>query len=605
MQTAFIPSFAIMAASVLLGAHPGSGLAAGDSEQMPNLSFLEDRAELLASLAEVRATPPGPARDDAEAALLLDLAERYLAVAFVPEGRAIVAALSDAPLGPTQSARRSALGAAFALLSRRPRPDAPIPLPASPDLPGAAALRAYALVRSAQIDEGLALLTASPAALGETPPALRAHILPDLLDAAMASGRPALVEELFEHLTRTASLAEPGALHYLEARRDDLAGNAAAAAAGYADAATTATEWGHRARLADIELDLESGTSDSVEALRRLDGARAMWRGDSAALDTLGRIARIAARSGDASRAAEALGEIWWRGGRAEADAQEALSALRTFYQAGTSGDLPFEDLVEGHGRLARLFRLMPGYAALSEAFADHLLSRGATGAAAAEYAQTREHLQFGAEKGLWELPPSRSTGLVLKEAGALLDGGRVEAARPLLQEVPPAAAPADLAKLAELRMRYLVLTGDPATDAHPANSGTAPDLLSRAARTHLLARRWMPALDAYRALWQETRGEVTPDDAIGALLAAHHGGDPALLARAERRLADAGDARSDAVEGGLVPAGAPGALDAARLRGAMDRADGALRVSTRLAVDAPSGAADHGGINTSLTGGP
>ena len=594
----------VLAAGVAV--HPARVWADGNWADVRGIAFPEARATLFATLADVRAAAPTPARSDAEAALLLDLAERYLEVVFVPEGAAVVAALANVPLPSARSARRAALRAAFTSLDPRAAPPAAGPPPgAFGDLPGAAAIRSHALVRSGRTADAVALVAGTLASLDEAPPALRARVLPDLVEAALAEDRPALAAALHERLLGVADLAESGAPAYLAALRHVAAGDAAAAAAGFAAAGATDTIWGHRARLAGIELDHDADTIEAADAIERLAGARAHWRGDLEALGTLRRIAALATETDDSLVAAMALGEVWWRGGRTEAAADGALAALRTFYDAGASGKLALRDFMEGHRRIAGAFRLLPGYATLSEGFADHILSRGAAAAAAAEYALTRAHLEFGAERGLRALPAARLDLLRLKEADAHLAGGRTDAALQLLREPLLSADAGHAERLAELRLRHLVLTGD-SPAAASAGSGATADLLARAARAHVLAGRWAPALDAYRALWGRAGGEVAPEDAIGALLAAHHGGDPAMLARAEQVLASAGGVRAEAVEGGLAPGDDPGALGAARLRGALARADGALRVGTRLGGGAPADPSDKGGdINTSLTGGP
>ena len=537
----------------------------------------------------------------------------------MPEGAAVLSALADAPLPSALSRRRGALRAAAATLDpRAPPADAPPP-GAYGDLPGAGALRALALLRAGRAAEALDLLAGAPDALDRAPPALRARVLPPLLEAALAADRPLLAAALRGRLDRVAGLAEPGAAAFLAARAAAAAGNDAAAAAGFAAAAAAGTVWGHRARLAGIDLGLPSGAPEPAAALEALGEARALWRGDDEALDTLRRAARLAGEAGDARAAAEALGEIWWRGGRRPEDAAAALGALRAFYEAGASGRLTLPSFMEGHRRLAGPFRLLPGHAALAEGFADHLLARGATGAAAAEYADAAAHLLFGAERGLWPAAPARLDALRLKEAEAHLAGGRPEAAAPLLEGPLRAPEAGAAARLDELRLRRLVLSGEAPAEGAPATSGADPGLLARAARGHVIARRWGPALDAYRALWDATGGAVPAEDAGGALLAAHHGGDEEMRARAERALAAAGGARAAMAEGGLAPEGDPGALGAARLRGALGRSEDALRASARLAeaaaaaggpdgpADVPAGgpAADRGGINTSLTDGP
>ena len=529
-------AMAVGGAPMPAAARPADRAPERQSIEARPAGFADRHGVLIEALGFARALGPGPSRDDAEADVLLDMAEQYVEVAFVREGRSIVAALSDAPLRSTQSARRGALRAAFVSLDEPaafPAPPPP-PLRALADLPGAAAIHAHALVGSGRAAAALPLLEVDARAVDEASPALRARILPGLIEAAVVAGNSELAAMLQGRLVEVARFSEPGAISYLAARQAQAAGDEAGAAAHLGAAAAADTIWGHRARLDEIDTGRAAETLDMPAALGKLAVARARWRGDDASLGTLRRIAALATKTGDELGAAEALGEIWWRGGRAAHDAGRALEALGGFYAAGGSGEMALHDFIEGHRHVAERFRLLPGYDALSEGFADHLLSRGATDAAAAEYEAVRAHLEFGAERGLWAPAPARHDALRLKEAGAHIAGGRLDAARALLRDPLRAATARDAARLGELRAHPLMLAAD------------AP-------------------------------------------------------AYAERP----SDARAPA-EDAPAPRGDPGALDTARLRSALVRADDVLRTAIGPAEDAPAGPADdRGDVNTSLTGGP
>ena len=462
---------------------PGVARPADSATERPSIAarpagFVDRHGALIVSLASVRALDPAPSRDEAEVGMLLDLAEQYLEVAFVREGQSIVVALADAPLRSRQSARRGALRAAFVSLDEPaafPAPPPP-PLRALGDLPGAKAIHAHALVGSGRGARALTLLADDVGAVDETPPALRARVLPGLLEAAVVAGQPGLAAALHDRLLGVAHFSEPGAIAYLTARQALAGGDEAGAAVHLVAAAATDTIWGHRARLDEIDIGRASETLDIPAALQKLAGARTRWRGDEASLGTLRRIAALAIKTKDPLGAAEALGEIWWRGGRAAHDGSRVLEALGAFYAAGGSGALALHDFMEGHRHVAERFRLLPGYDVLSEGFADHLLSRGATDMAAAEYAAVRAHLEFGAERGLWPPLPSRHDALRLKEAGAHLAGGRLDAARALLRDPLRAATARDAARLGELRTHPLMLAGDaPAADPGPPAGAERP----------------------------------------------------------------------------------------------------------------------------------
>ncbi|MDG4648650.1 hypothetical protein P6F26_09340 [Roseibacterium sp. SDUM158017] len=578
----------------------GAEAAAGAVTAVPPLQLAGQAAEgfvagRAARFAIVRAAQGeagvAAAIDDGLADALLDLATFHLAHGLVPEGASVVASLGEASLGVEREARRRLLGAMFSALDTRVGADPAIAvevLEASRPYGVPGILLAHAQQRLGRPETAVATLSHVVDDLDALPADLAVQVLPDLLGATVTVEDWALASRLAE---RVAVLRSPGdgALPYLMGKAALGGGDLPVAFERFVDASAARDVWGHRARMEIVALGQETGAIDAVEALSMLHQAHALWRGDADEVRTLLEIERVAAEAGIANEAILALGEVIARHGgspEAPAAAERAVSLVHAFYRDGTTGAIPLDDFVEGHREIADVFRFFPGFAEASEGFADHMLSVGATAAAAREYRLTREYLEAAGALGLDAPDPGRLDALRLKEAEARLAGGQGHAAGALLA-APLVAGDAALdSRLAVLRARHFAITGERAFEVDLDTGPGSETFLRLVAEAHAAAGEWDGARAAYVALRDLLGDDLPLADAVGLLIAAHQSGDADLVAAVEPVLSRRGGIAAEAVTAGFAPDPlAATGLSADSARTLLQRAERAIGFAGSVAV--------------------
>jgi hypothetical protein len=554
---------------------------------MAEEGFLEGRAERLAVLGSAQASGGvGQPVDGPLADALLDLATFYLAHAFVLEGLSVVEALDDVPLEAHQDARRRLLHAAFVALDDRGGADieaAAAVLGEAAPIGHARLLLAHAQARLGQAEASAATLSEAVDDLPAFPPGLARRVLPQLLEAAITAEDWALARRVAEELSRHASPGD-GALPFFLGEVARGGGDLLLAFDRYVEAASARDVWGHRARLAIVDLAFETEAVDAAEAHDMLVRVYALWRGDTDAGATLLLMERMALEAGRTIDAALALGEFLVRHAdipEAEAATDRALAMIEAYYAEGGSGGIPLDEFLAGHRAIANVFRFFPGYEDASASYADHMRSIGATAAAAQEYRLTREYLEAAGDLGLRDPDPARLDELRLKEAEARLSGGQWDEAEALLA-VPLLSPDADLAtRLASLRTRLFDATGILPDAAEATALPRTETFVRLLAELHAAEGSWEEARSAYAELWAMLGDEMPLADAAGLLVAAYRAGDADLVAAAETLLSQRGGVVADIVDAGFAPpslAGTGLGADAARVL--LERADRAIDIA-------------------------
>jgi hypothetical protein len=550
-------------------------------------SFIEGRAERLAVLGAAQSSGgvvqpvDGPLAD-----ALLDLATFYLAHSFVLEGLSVVEALDDAPLETHQDARRRLLHAALVALDDRGGADieaAAAVLGEATPIGHARLLLAHAQARLGQAEASAATLSEAVGDLPAFPQGLARRVLPQLLEAAIAAEEWTLARRVAEELSRHTSRGD-GALPFFLGEVARGGGDLLLAFDRYVEAASARDIWGHRARLAIVDLAFETGAIDAAEAYDMLVRVYALWRGDADAGATLLLMERMALAAGRTIDAVLAIGEFLDRHGddpAAAAAADRARSILRAYYAEGRSGEMPLDEFLSGHRSIANVFRFFPGYEDASESYADHMMSVGATAAAAQEYRLTREYLEAAGDLGLRDPDPVRLDALRLKEAEARLSGGQWNEAEALLA-VPLLSQDGDLAaRLALLRGVLFDATGILPEAGSATEVPRTETFVRLLAGLHSAEGSWDAALAAYTELWAMLGDDLPLGDAAGLLIAAHRAGDADLVAAAETLLSQRGGVVADIVDAGFAPPSLAGTgLGAESARLLIERADRALEMA-------------------------
>ncbi|WP_334062581.1 hypothetical protein [Limimaricola cinnabarinus] len=552
--------------------------------------YLERRGALIAALGAA----PGPR---ARADLLLDLAALSVGAALAPEARSYLDGLPQPGpegLDAAQQRRRDRIMlAAWGVDGGTLSP----PLPARRQIEAEAGdwaerpvWRALALAREGEPQAAGAALSRLDPALDALAPALRAAVLPELLEAAIDAKLWEAAHGLAQRFDAHAELRGGSAYRFLLGRAAQAGGNPVMAFDSYAMAAGGSDAWAQRARLALIDLGRATGTLPPEDGAALLRQSWHLWRGDALEIATLERLAEVEHGRGETEAAIRALTEIQRRHGDSDAarDSGARLDEMvAELYARGGSGALPIGAFVAAHRRVSPDLMFRPGFAAQAEKLAARLYEIGATDAAAREYAALRDQLAVMRDLGLEPVPQARLDALRLAQAEALLRGGQTAQAAKALGTAP-ASAPELRDRMAYLRARLSSAAGDGAGVI--ATRMDVPSESYRRLRATALFDRgdWAAARDDYLALWREAPARLGPAEAIRLLLSAHRAGDAALvdellaeLPRLARSPELAEIARSLAPVAPLaLPIGQKSATDR------MQDADAALRRLERVAKD-------------------
>ncbi|WP_163851531.1 tetratricopeptide repeat protein [Pseudooceanicola aestuarii] len=504
--------------------------------------FLEERRKLIARL---RVPGQGVA---AQARAVTDLAELHLAHAMAPEGLSLLASLQGADLPPAHRLRAAALELALGLVDRRDRPltdrAAALLGPAHVGWADQPLFLALWHLRHGEIDQAAPILPDAVQRLARFPRAVQARFLPELLECAVTSRQWRLARDLAAAFDSYPALRDGTAYHLLLGRVAEQNGDLLGAFDSYARAMDGRDLWAHRARRAMVDLGLRSETLPVAEAITLYTQESRMWRGDGQERQVLDALATLQMIDGRTVEALETYGRlIATHPGTAQSRAatQKAHRLMEVLYADGAAGRMPLGAFMAAHRRAERIFRFDPVFSRMGEVFADTFLAAGATGVAAREYSVLTDYLIVTQDLGLDPSPPERMAGLKLKEAQALLNGGRFAELGQLLASGITTDSPGLHRQHQTLAARYFEETGQ------------RPDILTDVADAPLPVQRvrarslfeqadWAAARDAYVVLWDQQGVAMAPQDAIKLLLAAYRSGDLALTARTATAFPDVTD---------------------------------------------------------------
>ena len=450
---------------------------------------------------------------------LMDLAALHLSHGMIDEGAGVLAALDPRRVDGDAAVRLAVLQATAGLLSRT-GPD-PRAIDETQSWPEGAAIRAHALWQG-----GGAATVGQPElkALAAMPPALRAMVLPSLLEIAIAARDwetgVTLAAQFDDHVELSGSPFYWLSLGRVAEARDQPV----TAFEGYLHASRGADAHAHAARVALVRLGLDTETMTPEEARAQLEVLRWAWRGDGAARDGLTLLADVAERQKDAAGALSALAQIARdardRDARAMAQSR-AAHLLKQLYAPEALAGMPLADLLRTHGAVTSDWQFDPVYHHSAMAVPSLLLDRGMSVAAAREAFALREIVVVSADLGLAPQDQRLEQELSLIEARAYMTGERFTDAVRALQDIAPDQRTDDIrALLAEAAIRAGL----------PAEPGTNVDPMRLSAERAFGNQDWLAAHDRYLALFD--RQEFEFRDAVRLMIAAHRIGRSDTLNR-------------------------------------------------------------------------
>ena len=256
----------------------GSSIQAARAEAQP--SILAIRRALLKRLENVSAD-----RDDSEkkeAAVLLEIADLSIDNGLFTEGMSYAGATEEDTLPVELKRRRARLLAIATALDHLKTPDPKSWQQSFNDNQDWPMKRVYLSVvqaRAGHYERALEILNPAIEEIADLPPAQFGAVLPPLLTAAVEVSDWATARAIVDRFVGVEHLRHSSALDYhlglISWRHDEpvRAFDHFVEAAGHGDV------WGHRARLALIELALQSGAASPEEAEQMLMRTYSYWRG--------------------------------------------------------------------------------------------------------------------------------------------------------------------------------------------------------------------------------------------------------------------------------------------------------------------------------------
>ncbi|MGJ8544663.1 MAG: hypothetical protein ACSHWZ_04400 [Sulfitobacter sp.] len=491
--------------------------------------LLEERRSLMLSLV---AAPPETGEGAARAQIYLDLAELHLSQMLRLEAADYLTALDPETLTAPQQRRHRSLQLALDLLAEQE--GLPQAVSRSMGWPEGQALRTAAFARLGAQDEAARLLPLTAEGLSALSPAIKAAILPDLLEAALTAENWEVAEALAARFSDHPELREAAPYWFLLARASEMTGDLLMAFDGYARAAGGSGAYAHRARLALIALGRRTDTLPLSDAVALLKTARWVWSGDEVAAQGAALLADYAGQQGDYQAQLWALATLLAQTeDEAEANALRlrARETLATFYAAGAAGEMGLGAFLEGHGVIMAGWRFDGGFVERAIDLPKTLLRTGMTGLAAREFRTLRAFAETAAELGQTPVDPALIAELRREEARALLAGGQADAAIDLLSSAAEGQGTDSEAEA--LLIDALSQAGRSGELAALHLRARDMDLERGRAVALYEAGNWAPAHQALLGLWASYPAQFSFSDAARLTLAAYEMGDTATIARA------------------------------------------------------------------------
>ncbi len=491
--------------------------------------------------------------------VLVELARSSLLDGLAVEGLSYIERLAAADATPETILAYRGIAAALAVIEpfSEGLSDSDVEaLEMSASVPFKSVFVATARVMIGEESEAVRAISASIEELDTLPDHLAAKVLPTLLEASIGVEDWKTARSLTKQFMKREMLRESDALNYLLGQTALHHGEDIRAFDHFLLAAGGRNIWGHRSRLAIVDLAIANDSLAPAEVQEMLSTVYSLWQGDAYAVMALERKLSLALEHNDWLAALDVIAIIlrhYPKSGVADTARGEIEATLAAFYGAGRNGDLSFVEFLSGHRQIARNFRFIQGYDAWSETFADHVLGLGAIGMAAAEYRTTREYLEASGKLEIFDVEPKRLSMLKLKEAEARIDAGQMDRAATLLRYEGESDGNSDhLARLSALRARYSELTGLTLEDASDAAAHSAT-YIRLMAQQHFADENWAEARSHYLKLVRLLGPKLQDRDAVELILAAHRSGDEELTRVLSGIIAQRYDLANDALDPELL----------------------------------------------------
>lgn len=384
-------------------------------------------------------------------------------------------------------------------------------------------------IRSGKEVEGEALEQAYEILDRHYPDVYKSDVYPYLLEAALLDSQWGAAKRIATDLAEHPHLQKGSSYDYLIGLAAYKAERMLDAYDAYRKAALGSDVYAQRARLGLVQIGLETETMPPEDAESILEDNRYTWRGDGYEVDLLMKLADLKLERGDRAGTMLALGQVFTRYPEdPEAKAAEAVARglLNAFYKAGTEEEISLAAFMTGHRTIETIYHFVSGFEDYHAAFAEHLLDRGLTLAAAQEFGTAAEYLQVAKDLGLWDIPQIKLEGLRLRKAEAQWAGGQAALAAITLAPIEPTGTPGFDDKVNTLRAEVFGALDNPDEVVATVVDLRTPKYVRMLAEAHFSKAAWTGAVAHYAELRAEHAGAYEAQDAISHVLAAYRAGD-------------------------------------------------------------------------------
>jgi tetratricopeptide (TPR) repeat protein len=361
------------------------------------------------------------------------------------------------------------------------------------------------------------------------PEVYKSDVYPYLLEAALSASQWGTAKRIATVLAERPELQKGSSYDFLIGLAAYKAERMLDAYDAYRKAALGSDVYAQRARIGLVQIGLETETMSAEDAESILEDHRYSWRGDGYEVDLLLKLADLKLARGDRPGTMLALGQVFTRypeDPAAEAAEAVARGLLNAFYKEGTTEEISLPEFMSGHRTIEPVYHFVSGFEDYHVAFADHLLDRGLTLAAAQEFGTAAEYLQVAKDLGLWEIDAIKLHGLRLRRAEAEWAGGQAALAAITLAPIKATGQAGFDDKVNTLRAEVFSALDNPDEVVATAVELRTPRYVRMLAEAFFTKGDWDEAVRHYGELRAEHGEAYEAGDAISHVLAAYRAED-------------------------------------------------------------------------------
>ncbi len=469
---------------------------------------------------------------------LLDLTDFYIEHGMIVEGLSILTAIEPTELSPEQENRKIKSSVILNILNPLGMHLTPVEikeLETRNNIDNSFVFKSFYYTRIGKFKLAKTYLELAATEAPSLNNTIQELVLPKLLDVAISTNEWAAAKKFAVIISKHRTLSKSSAYQYLLGRTAEVGEDYLTAFDHYVRASEGLDKWAQIARIALIEMGMNTKTLTLQDAQKLLKQSRSAWHGDALATKTRNLLVDVEIDLLQTPEALEILAEIIYNNlddASVNNAKERAIFLLDDYYENGVSGNADIAQFLIGHKRIASDYRFQKGFDVYSEKFADKFFSIGASSEAAREYETTYNYLSVARDLGIFEVSSTRLDTLRIKQLRALIRGGQYEEAASNLAYGAESKDPDIVSNYAMLKVTLYNLTGKLQSILDTKVQKETTDYLRLKANAYYSMADWRNAATTYTMLWEHNDSHFEFTDAINTLLAAYHIEDVELASR-------------------------------------------------------------------------